>query len=419
MLGEVAHEQVATAAGHARYVDVRRGERRRQRRVLLAEGGELLKHLPMTRRVRAAARDHVAPVRPVAADRVDVLATLGQRLAQRAPERSGRVPIEGVCVLGECDHDPLAVGPNRYLIAGEFLDQERGYSVTYDFVSGWVHYKFPCSRGVRVVVFARDRQAARIDGPVFQPGGRTIGMRIRGERECQDCGARWSYYETGSVDCPDCESLRSVGVDDRTRHTATAGTLDLSAARDRLDAGSDDDADTREAAEHAAEACREFCRQHGFIDSGELAPLDGTYLAALELRYVAEEIGRAMRTDDATERYFLSLLGGADEGERPPPDEVPESLRTARGLAAADAVGEYRREAGTYLDDHPDPAASAAFRTVAEHRKRVAALDGGVAPTTAERLLRAARDLGRYLRSGDEGALVTARDRLDRLRDDV
>jgi hypothetical protein len=244
-------------------------------------------------------------------------------------------------------------------------------------------------------------------------------MRIRGERECNDCGARWSYYETGSVSCPDCGGLRSVGVDDRTRHTATAGTLDLSTARDRLDAASSDRADVRAAAERAAETCRAFCRQHGFIDSGELAPLDGTYLAALELRYVAEEIGRTMRTDDAVERYFLSLLGGADEGERPPPEAVPDSLRPARGLAAADAVGAYRREAGTYLDDHPDPAASAAFGTLTEHRKRVAALDGDVAPATAERLVRAARDLGRYLREDDEGALVTARDRLDRLRDDV
>ena len=38
---------------------------------------------------------------------------------------------------------------------------------------------------------------------------------------------------------------------------------------------------------------------------------------------------------------------------------------------------------------------------------------------TTERLVRTAQDLGRYLRDGDETALATARDRLDRLRDDV
>ncbi|WP_273835356.1 TFIIB-type zinc ribbon-containing protein [Halococcus sp. PRR34] len=244
-------------------------------------------------------------------------------------------------------------------------------------------------------------------------------MRIRGERECKDCGTRWSYYETGSVSCPDCGSRRSVGVGERTRHTASAATLDLSGARDRLDAGSSDDADIRAAAERAAETCRAFVRQHGFIAAGEFEPLDATYLAALELRHVAEELARTMRTDDPAERYFLSLLSGAGQGERPPPDEVPESLRVARGLAAAEAVATYRREAGTYLDDHPDEAASAAFGSLTEHRKRVAALDGDVAPETAERLVRTAQDLGRYLRDGDETALATTRDRLDRLRDEV
>ncbi|EMA45798.1 DUF7117 family protein [Halococcus saccharolyticus] len=244
-------------------------------------------------------------------------------------------------------------------------------------------------------------------------------MRIRGERECKDCGTRWSYYETGNVSCPDCGSRRSVGVGDRTRHTASAATLDLSGARDRLDASVSDDADVRAAAERAVETCRAFVRQHGFIAAGEFEPLDATYLAALELRYVAEELSRTMRTDDAVERYFLSLLDGADRGERPPPEDVPKSLRVARGLAAAEAVAAYRREAGTYLDDHPDEAASAAFGTLTEHRKRIAALDGDVTPETAEQLVRAARDLGRYLREGDENALVTARDRLDRLRDDI
>jgi uncharacterized Zn finger protein (UPF0148 family) len=244
-------------------------------------------------------------------------------------------------------------------------------------------------------------------------------MRIRGERKCQDCGTRWSYYETGNVSCPDCGSRRSVGVDDRTRHTASAATLDLSGARAHLDASSNDDADVRAAAEQAAETCRAFVRQHGFIAAGAFEPLDATYLAALELRHVAEELSRAMRADEAVERYFLSLLSGADRGERPPPEDVPESLQVACGLAAAEAVAAYRREAGTYLDDHPDEAASAALGSLTEHRKRVAALDGDVAPETAERLVRTARDLGRYLREGDETALATARDRLDRLRDDV
>lgn len=237
-------------------------------------------------------------------------------------------------------------------------------------------------------------------------------MRIRGERECKNCRTRWSYYETGSVNCPNCGSLRSVGTDERTEHTASAATLDLSAARNRLDARGDDAADTRAAAERAAETCRGFVRQHGFIDAGDLRDLDETYLAALELRYVAEELARSMRMSDDEERYFLTLLGGADRGERPDSEEVPESFRAARGLAAAEAVTEYRRDVSAYLDDNPDSEARAAFGTLSEHRKRIEALDGDVAPETADRLVRVAQELGRYLREGDESALVTARERL-------
>jgi hypothetical protein len=236
-------------------------------------------------------------------------------------------------------------------------------------------------------------------------------MRIRGERECTDCGTRWSYYETGTPNCPNCGSLHSVGIGERTQHTASTAALDLSTARNRLGNG---DGDVRAAAERAAEDCRTFVRQHGFIDAGDLAPLDDIYVGALELRTVADELGRAMRTSDAEGAYFLALLN-VDDGERPAPTEVPESLRTARGLAAAKAVREYRSDVSAYLDDHPDEDARAAFGTLGEHVKRVEALDGDVSPATADRLVRVARELGTYLRTGDESALVTARDRLSRL----
>ena len=237
-------------------------------------------------------------------------------------------------------------------------------------------------------------------------------MRIRGERECKDCGTRWSYYETGTPSCPGCGSLRSVGIGERTQHTAGTATLDLSPARNHL---GDEEGGLRAAAERAAEDCRAFARQHGFVHSGDLVPLDEIYVGALELRAVADEFARAMRIDDAEEAYFLALLGGVDSGERPPPAEVPESLRAARGLAAAKAVEEYRRDVSAYLDDHPDEAARTAFGTLSEHRKRIEALDGDVSPETADRLVRVARELGTYLREGDESALVTARDRLSRL----
>ena len=78
-------------------------------------------------------------------------------------------------------------------------------------------------------------------------------MRIRGERECKDCGTRWSYYETGTPSCPDCGSLRSVGVGERTQHTAGTAALDLSPARNYLDDG---EGGLRAAAERAAAEAR-------------------------------------------------------------------------------------------------------------------------------------------------------------------
>jgi len=236
-------------------------------------------------------------------------------------------------------------------------------------------------------------------------------MKVRGQRECKSCGARWSYYDTGEPACPQCGSLHSVGVDEeRALHTATAATLDLSPVRDDVD-----EDPTRRLAERAADRCREFTRGYGFVDAGALQPLDDTYLAALELRHVAGELGRRMEAPDDDERYFHELLR-ADLGERPEPEAVTDSLAPMRGLAYADAVEEYRSDLRTYLEESPDPAVDGVLERLAEHVKRVRALDGDVPLREAETLVAVARDAGRYLVDGDESALASAENRLDRLR---
>jgi len=237
-------------------------------------------------------------------------------------------------------------------------------------------------------------------------------MKIRGERECTECRTRWSYYDSGTIACPSCGGLRSVGLDERREHTAGAATLDLTAARNLVD-----DEPLAAVASEAESICREYVRKSGFVHGGELQPLDDTYLAAAELTHVASDISRSMRVTDEEEQYFLGLLRGADQGERPGFEDVPASLRAARGLAYASAVDAYRADARRYLEEHPNGTARKLLGTLGEHQKRVEALDGDVAPRSVEHLVRVARDIGRALADADddEGALAEARDRLDDL----
>lgn len=246
-------------------------------------------------------------------------------------------------------------------------------------------------------------------------------MRVRGERECQDCGQRWSYFETGSVECPACGSLRSVGRDQRRQHTDAPVELDLTDARERAED------DLQAALAEAQAPCREYVRSRGFVDAGTLRDLDDTYLAAAELAHAADQIDRALVADpDEDERiYLLSLLAGADAGDRPDADRVPESLRSARGLAYATAVRDYRRELRDWLAERGDddrartvPAVRGALDGVDGVVTRHRALQGDVAPGDADALVAAVRDVARAVRDGDEDALATARERVDRLTAD-
>jgi len=235
-------------------------------------------------------------------------------------------------------------------------------------------------------------------------------MKIRGRRECKACGTQWSYYETGSISCPACGSAHSVGVDDeRTVHTATAATLDLTPIRADIDTEPIDRLAVR-----ASDRTRAFTRGYGFIDAGRLARIDDTYLAAMELKHVSGELGRRLDVSDEEEWYLTELLR-ADEGVRPPPDAVPESLRDMRGLAYADAVREYRSDVRTYLEEFPDPTVTDTLERLSTHLKRVRALDGDVPPQESETLVDAARGIGHYLADGEEGELAVAEERLDSL----
>lgn len=245
----------------------------------------------------------------------------------------------------------------------------------------------------------------------FFVGAEHPDMKIRGRRECTDCGRQWSYYETGSVTCPDCGSIQSVGIEDeRKLHTASTTTLDLTPVRAKLDS-----MPLTEVASEVKTTCRTYARESGFLKGGELLALSEVDVAARELVHVADVVGRTMDRTDDEEWFFLSLLGGADEGDRPAPSETPTSLREARGLAAADVVSDYRSEMRAYLDETPQPEAAGAMERLDNHVRRIRALQGDIPPADAERLVAAARDLGAYLRTGNEDALALAYDRLDAL----
>ncbi|AGN02471.1 hypothetical protein L593_12660 [Salinarchaeum sp. Harcht-Bsk1] len=240
-------------------------------------------------------------------------------------------------------------------------------------------------------------------------------MELRGERECTDCGARWSYYDTGAIVCPECSSPDTVAVDEqRAVHTDSPVEFDLTPMRAAID-----DLPRQELGEQTADACREYVRQRGFVSGGDLLPIDDTYLAARELAGVADTVRRAHSLTDDEEWYFLELLRGADAGERPDPEDVPESMWPVRGLAYANAVRDYRRDVRQWLDatdDVPGPAyAGEVLGTIEDHVRRMRALQGDVPPKQAEGLVVAARGLGSYLRAEDADGLALARETLDGL----
>jgi hypothetical protein len=248
-------------------------------------------------------------------------------------------------------------------------------------------------------------------------------MKVRGQRECKNCGTRWAYYETGSVECPDCGSLRSVGVEEERRlHTDAPVEFDLTEVREAVDARP-----LREVADRAGEVASEYVRKRGFVSGGDLRPLNDAYLAAQELRHAADVVGRGLDLSDDEEWYFLALLRSADADpetdtetdRRPAPDEVPNSMHSIRGQAYAEAVAEYRREMADWADEREDSAVADrgrdALETLGDHVKRVQALEGEVDADTAELLVNAARDVGRFLREADDEALASARDRFGRL----
>ncbi|UTF52402.1 DUF7117 family protein [Natronosalvus rutilus] len=240
-------------------------------------------------------------------------------------------------------------------------------------------------------------------------------MNVRGERECTACGTRWSYAETGSVGCPACGSLKSVGTGERTATTDRPASFDLTSVRGAVDEATND-----ELADRARGICREYVRNRGFVADGDLRPLDDTYLAAMELRHAADIVARTSRLTEDEELYFLSLLRDADDGTRPGPETVPPSFHEARGLAVADAVRTYRRDLRLWVEETDRELeleledAQSTLESLIDHETRLRMLEGDVEPAIAERLLETTRHLANGVQ-GDVAELEAAREGLESL----
>ena len=418
VLGEETNEQASAPAADSGLVEIACGEGLGELPVGILEVLPAGEDLPVAGRIRAAARDDIKAVRAALTDRVAELPTTRKRLAEVRDERGGIGRGEFVAATIDREDDPIGSMVDGGVTVGEFRDQEPMDSVAYTLLVPERYSTIDptdstaARRVSYVVIVALAVDTAEDVRGVNSYPHSPPGMRIRGERECRDCGRQWSYYETGSVSCPNCGSIESTGLGDRERHTADPVELDLSPARqlagqERWEAALDE----------AIERCGEYVRRQGFLRGGEVLTFEDIYLAAAELRAVARQQQRDRRTGDAEEIYLLALLRGADVGERPSPRDVPdtEAMRSARALAYAKAIREYRSEVGTYLDDHPDPEAASVLGTVAEHVKRIQALDGDVDLETIETLVDATKAVGRAIREDEEGALAAARDRLGRL----
>lgn len=231
-----------------------------------------------------------------------------------------------------------------------------------------------------------------------------MSMRVRGRRRCVDCGEEWSYYDTGGVACPVCGSIHSVATGDRRLHTDAPVELDLDGVRSDVGIRP-----LREVAADAEEAALEYVSARGFVDAGELQPLDDTVVAASQLRHVVVHLRRSIREpDEAVEAHFLALLSAPPEDR---PEEVPAALYEPYGLALASVVDRYRGEVIEWLAERDRPVVPV-LESLRDHVRRIEALDGAVPPGEADALLGAARDIGTYLRADDETALVRAEERL-------
>jgi hypothetical protein len=253
----------------------------------------------------------------------------------------------------------------------------------------------------------------------------SLHMKIRGQRQCSECGHEWSYFDTGQVACPACGSLKSVGRGERKTHTDSAIELDLSAHQQALDA----ETDVSMIAEGLTTTLRDYIRQRGFLNGGTLQPPDDTLLSAAELLHAVDVLDRCRHPTDEARLYVTKLLGVANDGHRPTPNSVPTSLTTARGLAYTEVLSTFHQDFTKWITEESS-VMDGSVQSVTEmqesdvsihqlrerldtHLTRSEALQGDIPVETSERFVIIARKLHHGVVNHDTDALETARMKLN------
>ncbi len=183
-------------------------------------------------------------------------------------------------------------------------------------------------------------------------------MDLEGERECLECGERWSYWETRTVECPECDSPRSRGVGDGARPEEEFPAEDLVAST------------LMETLENADEAARSYTTKKNFVVAGELQPPDPVYVMAAEVKHLyAELTARSREATDREREYAGALVTGLEDGEPPHPGERPETLDAVHERAVADVVEDYSSEMVKWARDR-DLDDTEVMRDVEDARQR-------------------------------------------------
>ncbi|ELZ91385.1 hypothetical protein C440_13764 [Haloferax mucosum ATCC BAA-1512] len=127
---------MATRASDTGPTDIVGRKALRQPVVQAVQFVETSEHLGVAGRISAASGDDVTAVPPVLTCRAEEFLFLGQRRADGILQVGGGITGQFASPVAEGDDDRLVVALDGYgvLIAGEELDQERGYSVSYQLV---------------------------------------------------------------------------------------------------------------------------------------------------------------------------------------------------------------------------------------------------------------------------------------------